>query len=124
MQDLALQMADQHARSHVSFPYPPPSHIPLPPGVAEAADDWDALDADDLAAIACPGLPPSPERATFDFDDCRDMAAGEECEADCLDENDDGVVVATCNADGTFAINGSCTPGSPDRAGEGATTCF
>lgn len=74
------------------------------------ADDAEVLDNADIDAVACPGFPPSPARATFDIEDCKDLAAGETCDADCLDENDDGFVTATCKADGTFEVTGSCAP--------------
>lgn len=73
------------------------------------------MDADD---VVCTGFPPAPERANFAFDDCKDMAAGDECDADCA-EGFDGEVTATCLSNGTFAVTGSCQPfEEDDSAGE------
>lgn len=51
--------------------------------------------------------------ATFAFDDCKDMNAGEECEAECA-AGHDGIITATCRPDGTFAVAGSCRPSRDD----------
>lgn len=67
----------------------------------------------ELSETACHGLPPAPVRGSFDFEDCKDMAAGEQCDAECA-EGYDGIVTATCTADGSFRVTGSCE----DRQGE------
>lgn len=71
--------------------------------------------------VTCPGIPAAPARASFAFDDCRDMVAGEECDGECA-AGTDGMVTATCRADGTFEVAGSCETSVQqvrgDRAGE------
>lgn len=57
--------------------------------------------------MTCPGLPPAPASASFDFEDCKDMLADDECDAKCANGYD-GEVTATCRADGSFAIEGTC----------------
>jgi hypothetical protein len=72
----------------------------------------------DIDAVACPGYPPAPALASFAFDDCKDMLAGEDCEAECA-AGHDGIVTATCQPDGSFAVAGSCQPSQEDdRQGE------
>lgn len=89
---------------------------------ADAETDVDVEADADIDAVTCTNIPPATALANFAFDDCKDMAAGEDCDAECA-AGHDGLIKATCRADGTFDIAGSCQPSEEDDRQGGEVQC-